>query len=836
MDKEQNPEFLLLSEFISRKSGKLLEPGITKPAKVSPYLCGDHPFKPDDSCPVCNQPGAIYKKVVYKFPIINEAQAEYTSEKIKDTLTYMIKFMLAPRSRGDLSKLTNLVCATSALMIKVRVANLPATKYAYKFAPPPPNVASVICSMMIYSSRRHYSDVSIVITDGIPETICSGCGAHYTYWEAAAMLNIKDKNVPFSCLRCKDEVRIDSRFGEFGFHETHLAGHSRVGVAKLLGHFVRETVNQPYEPSFFPMLSNALKIMHSDCIPHKYGSVDPPDFLEHTVVDTKFTSPGVVVNLPPGVKKYQLSGAMNAYITDMIHEMDQVDGLADKYRVATSRINNLMQTSVKQEVRAAPYDFAAGAYYAKEGERMFFIVNFLLTTLIRMIMGPFSSTGGVGTPEKNVPSAVGMSFFGESAIAFVSEMTKMKASDLNFVSSKDQLDFKLATLNKTILDKWIIAESDISKWDVSMLASLLSSVSRSFLPFFKMRKDYTGMNFMAIFARYIECHKYKVFNCPSGEGWYAVASSMMSGSWDTSFMNTMCNYVSQVVCIMEIMPGFFERSDYHDHISIKVFGDDNLSFYSRKHGDGRVGDGLFTEEDLKKLPEVMERLFRFKIPEDEFVLHKQFVNVTQRNAMSTDRVKCPVHASYVPSCGTCQGRYDGTQYPTFLKFKLGLVPCKRCTRAAWSSAKEVVYHWVFIREGYKTLPKLFLDSGKEMSPEKLKAKLIGYVWTVGANIGTYRVLKEIWDINMKELPQWSDLDVVPNDLTEISMRFDIANDFWAQTDFNEFPDYDVVIDRMVCPALHGSGPYKTKSVAFYASYGGFVRYQNWEEMRHIYNK
>jgi hypothetical protein len=362
---------------------------------------------------------------------------------------------------------------------------------------------------------------------------------------------------------------------------------------------------------------------------------------------------------------------------------------------------------------------------------------------------------------------------------------------------------------------------DVRKWDIHTLASFLSSVARSFLPFFKLQPfdNYTKA-FVAVFLRVIECHKFKVFNCPSGGGWYAVASSMMSGSWDTSFMNTMCNVVAFYMVVMEIKPGFFDLPNWRDHVTVKAFGDDQLSMFSRKHGDGRVDDGMFTEDELKAIPGHMKRMFRYEVPLDDFKIHTRLFSYVLPSGKSWDRSStCSVHPTYSKGCQSCFGLPSKVEFPTFLKFQWVLVPCKYCSDGDYGVA-----HWAFARESFKVLPKLFVDSVKPLTIKNFQAKIFGYAHTVGSGLSTYAVLSEVWDI----VKESHGVVFKHSDFSEdLDHRFGLDYRYWLQQDLQKLPTWYDMIRKMVCPSHYAAMPMSLS----------VKRYENWHDytlnMKHV---
>jgi len=831
--------FLVLSEYFLRGDNTTRVGWSKEPKRVK---CKRHTTS-DPSCSVCVNSSRYSKREVYRFPVrprdyaddcyevvdgVFRLKAEVASELIVETAITMVHYLINPKVASNLGRTTSLIASSSAMVVPVTIRGLSPKTYKYPFAAAPGNNCDVMEVLGIYNSTLSREDCNVTVEDNDVYVHCIGCGVRYDLASYVAFMNASQTNVPIKCVTtgCGHPIRIDSSTGEFGFHETWLAGHSVGGVAKLLGYFCQDTVNVSHDPHYFDMLSKAIKIMHKMCVPYAYRELPVVNFKDHVLVDAKMTAPGVIPNLPPGSKKFHVATATHDFITELAHEMSRYSSLEDKKILATANIHNISQTSIKQEVKAAKIS-PDGVWLPTTGERMFFVVSIIATTLIRMIWGVFAACGGYGTATSNVPSGIGMSFFGLSATVFASEMFRMPRErlelDVPVVNGSWDDVSAVNGINSEILEKFIIVEYDVMKWDIHMLGSFLASVCRSFLPFYNLRDDDDSRNFLAIFLRLVECHKFKVFNCPSGSAWYAVAACMMSGSWDTAFLNTMCNYVANLVVNQVLVPGFLDRPDWQEHYVVKCFGDDVLASYSRRHGDGRANDGLFTPEMLARIPELMSSMFRFKIPADDFKIHTRVFQLVSRSGFPFDRKKVCTHEKYTNGCAKCLGPYAPVDAPTFLKNVWVYVACSRC-----STKTTRRYHLSYAREGYKILPKLFVDSSNSLTISKLQAKVLGYVYTVGVNPSVYIVLKKVWGI-LRVLKSRSRVpDLTPDQFSsDLDNRYGLDYEFWKNEDLNNFPTYQYIVDRMVCPYESGFGPIPHKTAMPYTLAG--MKYQNWED-------
>jgi len=779
--------------------------------------CLVHPAK-RERCEDCVKVRSGYLvTTAYTFPLGPTPPDCVPSQELIKGLVKMVTHLMSPQHRKQLYQCTQLIAASSACMTRVHPV-MSCGQLAFGFKPAPGNLTEVIHVLMAFNSRRVYPDVLIVsVNEGAYvdyATKCLKCGTVVPVSAVATLLNFTGFNDPFPCPGCRLALRIDSKFGEFGFHETWLCGHDVAGVGKLLQNFSRPTLDVPHVPDYFDRLSRAISIMHKVCIPYDYNSIEIPNFYSEVVVDDKDTAPGVINNAAPGAKKKHFADATEKYITHMMYEASQFEDISDMMAYLRTKIPNLTQTSIKLEARAALW--TPSGWVRKQGERMFFVVHILLSTLLRMTVGLMSTCGGYGTHKVNQPSGIGMSFFGASAQVFASEMFGIPLSELDFSfpSSFTVTEFraKLAALNARITGRFWVLEYDIRKFDINTLASLLSKVWGSMIHFHKLYNDPESQAFLAMCIRLMECHRFKVFNCPSGSAWYGVASSMMSGSWDTAFMNTMCNFVSLVVVLMRVNPGFFDRDDWMEHFKVKNFGDDGLMCLSKE---------LFTEEMIAEIPKVMLEEFNYPIPAEDFKIHdKVVVSVLTENQPFDRKSNCEEHEQSKVGCQACFGEYVDPQCPTFLKYMLGLVQCPRC-----SYPGRVVMHWAFVRPGYEIMPKLFVNSSKSLSIRNLCAKVIGYAYTVGINLTVYYVLKQVW----QDIVSSRSVLITPDDLaSDIDSRFGLDYSFWQNEDLNEFPSYKYLVDRMVCPYTSGDGPVQDKTsmpVRFAAK-----QYQTWSDM------
>lgn len=837
-----NKGYVVLSD-VTHKGVPIL--GSQLRAKVR--RCPKHTTTKDSSCEECRRrqaefqirpalywqvPPADFRDVHLLHSTDPKAAETYVSDRIIAALVDMIKYFVGHqhvRSSKDLFSVTSLISSASALMVPVQLRGLSPTKWKYPFSPPPGNLVEIVEIIGRVNALRGFPDVLVRDISGVLYIFCKNCGRGFSSRTYTKLLNINRNNEPVICDQCGHLVRVDSAIGEYGFHESWLCGHDPAGVAKLFSYFVHPTVDTLHDSTYHYRFGKAIEIMLSNYGYNK-ASLRVPNFMDDIVVDAKKTAPGVLRDLPPGTKKESLVFATCAYIMTMIQQMNLCEDIDQKMKIARSTITNITQSSIKAEVRAAEWK---GKWVRKTGERMFFVSNIVNGTLTRMIYGLFAACGGYGTKSKNIFSGIGMSFFGGSPQAFAAEMFKKDIWDLNISiprsDSYDDYAKYLSNLNRSLVSEWIVVELDVQKWDIHMLANFLSTVARSFLYFYfisnKEDVRHECQNFVAIFCRIVECYKLKVFNCPSGMSWYAVASSMMSGDWATGFLNTACNVVSQLMCIEKIKPGFLSMPDWGKYVSWKLFGDDLLATFKRRHGDGRENDGLFTEDEISQIPKVMWEEFRFKVPPEDFKIHNNVVRFVAVKGWSFDRqVEPHEHSSWTKGCNKCRGKYYDVpqEYPTFLKFSWGLVECPRC-----STSTHSCLHWVYVREGYKVLPKLFLNSVRTLTLPDLKSRIIGYLYTVGINPTIYSALKDVWNATLG-MVSYSLMKMDP----DLEARWGLDSKFWdteatVTLDWIEFPTYTYILDRMVCSVGGGSGPVKDKKV-FPVHYGG-PKYFSWDE-------
>jgi hypothetical protein len=820
-----NGSFVTLSLYRRLSDSTYMEGHQKQNRKV--LRCKKHPLETGENCQACVAEAAKYEKVVVAmFPAFPRRPGEVTSIPLLASLKIMVEYFSMPKSEKQLNGILKLVSASSGTMIQVKVPHVNARDYRVFFRPPPGMKSDVLSILMEYNARRTYPDVTYRWYDDVAYTLCQ-CGEAFDAHAMAYLINLRATNAPPPCPKCGALVRLDSKHGVFGFHEAWTSGHAMDYFPKLLSYFSHETLDMPREETYWGDLSWAIKTMHSDCTFFEYQSVQPPDFRQDVLVDDKNTAPGVIKNLPRSYKKCHIAGAAKVYIEDLAHSVAQAERFESKMKIVSAKIPNVAQCAVKAEVKCGKVrvvgatDTSVGLheYVVAPGERIFFVVHIILSTILRMIYGIFASCGGLGTDKKNMPIAIGMSFFGGSAQAFASEMFRVPWNDLTLKikhgATKDEMLQSKHAMEQQLLDKWWCVEWDVQKWDISMLASLLANVARSFGAFYKIGQDDRSQIFLAFFLRVVECHKFKAFNCPSGSGWFAVAASMMSGSWDTSFMNSACNYVAQLMVLIRINPAFFKLPNWRDYLTIKVFGDDALGMFSKLH---------WSKEMLEQIPDVMKKMFRFTIPADDFKIHTRIVEFAHINGFSFDKKTDCEHETFDRNCFSCEGRYDLTDYPTFLKFRWLLVYCPRC-----SSSGIDVFHWAFGREGYKVLPKLFVDSTKPLTLKNLHAKLVGYMYTVGITPSIYCVIRELVEI-IKDgggsTIRAQDMDPTMN------LRFGLNTAWWELENLNEVPLYKTIIDRMVCPYTSGQPLYGTTTdKAPMLIVRAAKNYANWDEYR-----
>ena len=559
------------------------------------------------------------------------------------------------------------------------------------------------------------------------------------------------------CPQCEHPIYVTRPTGPFGFHSAYASGHYSDSLIPLVKHLDQPTVATVFSEQDCRLLSDCIDKATKLILPTIPDSSVPIwDLADPTYITQEFPESGVglFANATHGTKKCDLVDQIRSKILEEFNVTKTIKGIPNKVMYLRKALSNIMQTSIKLEVRAGTKD-ENGDWIQDGGERIFYIENAIVFAVMKSVFGPFANCGGL-SDEVPKPNAIGMTFSANSSWQYVKEMFSLGSTTPNFKSTTKFED--VAEFEKNLMKDWLIVEADISKYDMHVKPYLVQLIMKSIFKKFNFESvdEPESELFKAVLCRILECSAVKISSSPCGDGFYVMLSGLCSGSYITSFINTYYNLTM------------------HLFVLSKMFGQ-KVVFNAWNSGPGNKINAKFFGDD------VILTLHKSKFPKFDGEAYRNLIKQYFNMTIKPCNFKLCTHLT-VNNMGDQDDRPDENA-PSFLKFQLCWVQCPECSK----------YHTCFFRHHTLILPKIFHNSVKTLNLQELKARSIGYAWICGVNPIVWKACKLINDSIPDDLGRgmgWMNID------PEIKRKLEVHN---IEVFDESFPAYDEVVYRNSCP-------------------------------------
>lgn len=527
----------------------------------------------------------------------------------------------------------------------------------------------------------------------------------------------KFSTVPFGHVWCKCGLEVfvsDIRSGKTGLDWVYLGGHDPRPFADNIQNYDHSSfkLNAAENSQHDKMLTMLADAAVSKIVQRGRGDVDVWDITDSSLYGAHFMpsgSVGAIEGKPAGRLTKDMVGAQTStavcgFMRELQEMVESGGASGDCANLCRKWISNVFVSAIKIETIAPGID-STGNWKLKEKARIFHMENVVGYMILRMFICNFTQTGGVRHRGNVQPSAVGMTFSGQAAREFFKEFYDVSEEILSTCFS----DSDAMKLEQDILKEFLVYETDAKNYDQSLLMKTLVACIAATLSRYDVGKDPSDPRetvvlktmFRYILARIVEKVGVKVVSRLDGKGFHTLFGTMASGSYETSFLNTVVNLVHHLIVYTQYFV-VHEGKSLNDAMAIVI----------RMLEDGTIrfklfGDDVLAAHRRKFFPKWSEEFYRTTI-----------MKWCNTNIPVGDYVE----AKRIFITSSSQDRFPEKDVPTFLKFQL---------------------MWVqgdigFFRHSSKSIPKLFLSSDREMTPVKLYQRAICLIWTVGINPHTYR--------------------------------------------------------------------------------------------------
>lgn len=687
-------------------------------------------------------------------------------------LRYLVKESLKRHSKNAIEAAYAAVFASSAIATPVMLQDVAVSRYRVHFSEPPPVFPFQIHAAMMVE-RGHARDMYM-------DHICTVCGEHTfcRLYECGCSLCPAEfvKNFAYvpprigKCVHGTD-LTISHPLGVTGIDWCYLAGHDPVPFADLIGSYAQkipELKGKELDINNYllPILSEKAANF-ATCLPRRSLSVwnlyDRSMYGEHSFPDGSI---GAVHEKDRGrLTKDMCASQICAYMHDFFTTLGaNLDSKAEIRILLQNAISSVFVASPKLEVIAAKRvvsvvdDDVRYSWKANPKARIFQMQNGITYGISRMFISPFTQNGGSGNFPYCQPSALGMNFTGDAATQFFCELYGVDPLRVIHATT-DQIRY----IEYQVLQERCIWEADGKTYDLSLKAEILMRCMMSVFerydtaPSDEDSKFTSDMKYMfkLVCTRLVECVAVKITSRLDGKGFHSLIGTMASGSYETSYLNTICNLYHHLLVYTMY---WYELEDKEvdeavaivsDHFSsgvirLKLFGDDVLANHVKAYYPQWTG---------KFYRNTIHKYCNITVPEDDYVeATKIFI---------TNETLGPVREKGVP---------------TFLKFQLMCEGDRIC----------------FVRHDSLSIPKMFLSSEREMSKMSFYQRIICLMWTAGANYRTYYACRRALKILGEHVIG------IPGDRSDMLSRFGLTNDVFRRGP----PSYQEVISFHACPPLN----------------------------------
>lgn len=686
--------------------------------------------------------------------------------EIKTTvLKYVIQKSMNSDPGAILPNVYASVLSGSGIAYPISLKSFVPSDYKVRFMPPPKiHKFQLRAAMAVEATKcpdKFQSGVCFNCNREQLLNVKCGCGKLYCPCFFTSVYSRVGVREPPKCF-CGSSVVISGAFGLTGVDYAYAAGHDPKPFGGLVHHYFRHNLKYSGQQlkvrSYF--LSKAAEFAVQVIVGLPVKSVEPLNILD-TSIYGDYMPDGSIGAIKERKTKGRITKAM---VADQIRETmgefffklyNNIESVGDTSKIVREYMSSLYAAAIKQEM-IAPSVTSKG-YVSKESARIFQMQDGVNYAIMRMFLSPFTQTGGTRSRVNVQPCAIGMDF--TRAADFMCEMYDVDPVNLANVRTKEDIKF----LEDSILERWYVYESDAKKFDISLKADILVVGMMALLNRYNVSYDPDEDTHITkikrcnrvILARMVERVGIKLTTRLDGKGVHTLLGTMPSGSYETSFLNTICNFIHHLIVYAMYHMQFEDQSAQQAFetvkknwnaglIRLKLFGDDVLAAHCRK---------TYSEFSPKFYCETLLSYCGVTVPLDEFVI--------------ADKI-------FVTSASM---KFQREKVPTFLKFQLAAFPFSDYARFA------------FFRHHSHVLPKMFTSSDKDTTPVTLFQKIICAAWTTGVNPLIYKACS----VAVGELTKYGELKGEFCNMDGILERFNLPDDIFE----NGMPSYEEVFNRAV---------------------------------------
>jgi hypothetical protein len=664
------------------------------------------------------------------------------------------------------------VFASSKIATPVMLRDVQVSRYRVHFNPPPPVFDFQIRAVMEVEKgfARHLYD-KMCCTKCNSEDICRkySCGCAFCPKEYTENFDW----VPARIMKCPHGFLcpLSHDLGVTGFDWNYNAGHEMAPFISLIGNYSQRRAE--LRGSKLAIFNYLLPIIAEKSafiatrLPRGFlptwNLLNRDTYGEHSFPDGSI---GAVYEKGRGkLTKDACASAICDYIYTFFVELKtNLHSLAEVRLLLQEAISSVFVASPKLEVIAAKRVLtevdgrAKYTWKVNPKARIFQMQNGITYGISRMFISPFTQNGGSGNYPYCQPSALGMNFTGDAAASFFSELYGIDPCRLVDTTEED-----LRNIEREILSTRTVWESDAKVFDLSLLAPIIMHCLMAVFERYDTKindEDDTESEdlkymFRLVCARLVEVAAVKVTTRLDGKGFHSLIGTMASGSYETSYLNTICNLFHHFLVYVMYWFEFEERTI-----------DESIDIVSQHFMEGTIrlklfGDDVLANHETSVYPKWSSEFYRstifdycnITVPQDDYVQStKIFITNESLGPMREQNV------------------------PTFLKFQLMCVGGKIC----------------FVRHSSLSIPKMFSSSDKEVTMMTLYQRIICLMWTAGANYQTYyacrRALKSLGETVTGEKA----------DFSKMLDRIGLSQDIFDRSP----PTYEEIINFHGCPPIN----------------------------------
>jgi len=584
------------------------------------------------------------------------------------------------------------------------------------------------------------------------------CGVMVCYKCYSKSINIYRQNRPVKCPYCREDLPIASPSGPTGFHYAYVSGTSTEEVREYFSPVLDRPFNSFHcDQKFVDEASAHIKDYFISRIGSKLRIFDMLDPYHYDMAFPNKGSAGFFYGAANGKSVTKREAFPHIHrtimaIMDIVYRYLDNDAYDAAYDYLNRQFVNVCKMHFKVEIRCP--ERVNGEWVKKEKGRIFFISDFLSYLIAKPFIAPLAAICGTN-PIRNCPIAIGMRFDSGVCTEFLLDLVGIQYDQ--FVNSMNA-----TTLCEFVMEKRRIIEFDFRKFDVHLLAQVLVISMNIIFSLFDCPSTFEECTtnkqkmFFLVTIQFLNTLIAKVVNVPDGRGWFKFVGLMLSGKYETAFLNSVCNWFMTICVFMKIysVPVVVEALN-NGELRFKMFGDDNLTV---------VGPTMYESFDSDRFIAVMHQMFGMVITPDNIIVHNHLF----RNCCGF--VGAPVH-----------------KYPTFLKYAFMYRNCPDHGAESY-----------FFRDTDLSLPKLFNTAVHVATPPFTAAKALCFAYTSGCNIEVYDACAAVYYASRQHCTQEDIIEYFDNDINLVKKAKEFALDYKA---IKRFPTHSEVIERFSCPKI-----------------------------------